>query len=70
LGHADSFWAWALANYAMPKQDAPKGFYEQYRESREKKRVKVAEQRMDENIEAGGQRGKSLQRVLKEWGMK
>jgi phage FluMu gp28-like protein len=34
LGHADSFWAWALANYAIPKQGAKKGFYEQYREKR------------------------------------
>ena len=31
-GHADSFWAWALANAAMPRQGRKKGFYEQYRE--------------------------------------
>jgi phage FluMu gp28-like protein len=33
-GHADGFWAWALANYAIPKQAATKSFYEQYREKR------------------------------------
>jgi phage FluMu gp28-like protein len=69
-GHADSFWAWALANYAMPNQAAVKGFYEQYRESREKKLVGAAKQRTDESAEAGRQRGKSLNRVLREMGMR
>jgi phage FluMu gp28-like protein len=68
LGHADSFWAWALANYAIPKQAAAKGFYEQYRESREKKRI-AAEQGKSESAEAGIRRGKSLNRVLREMGM-
>lgn len=34
LGHADGFWAWALANYAIPKQTAKKGFYDQFHEKR------------------------------------
>jgi phage FluMu gp28-like protein len=64
LGHADSFWAWALANYAIPKQGAAKGFYDQYREKRArdgkvKSEVPAAEPR----------KGKSLGRVLREMGM-
>jgi phage FluMu gp28-like protein len=69
-GHADSFWAWALANYAIPKQAAAKGFYEQYRESRDKKRVVTTEQGTGEGADARRQRGKSLQRVLREMGMR
>jgi len=34
-GHADGFWAWALANSAFPKKGARKDFYEQYREKRD-----------------------------------
>jgi phage FluMu gp28-like protein len=33
-GHADGFWALALANSAIPKQGEKKGFYEQHREKR------------------------------------
>ena len=69
-GHADSFWAWALANYAIPKQAAVKGFYEQYRENRDKKRVVAVEKGAGESTDAGMQRGKSLQRVLREMGMR
>jgi phage FluMu gp28-like protein len=68
-GHADSFWAWALANYAIPKQSAVKGFYEQYRESRNKNRVAVAERETGESAGAGRRQGKSLSRALREWGM-
>jgi site-specific DNA-adenine methylase len=69
LGHADSFWAWALANYAIPKQTAAKGFYEQYREIREKKRVTAAGQGTGESAESGSRRGKPLNKVLRKWGM-
>jgi phage FluMu gp28-like protein len=63
LGHADSFWAWALANYAIPKQGAAKGFYEQYREKRTR-----AEKAGGGEVET--KKPKSLNRVLKEWAMK
>jgi phage FluMu gp28-like protein len=66
LGHADSFWAWALANYAIPKHSAAKGFYEQYREKREKGN---AERLRDDSADAGRQKGKSLSRALREFGM-
>jgi phage FluMu gp28-like protein len=66
MGHADSFWAWALANHAIPKQTAAKGFYEQYRE---KKRI-ATEQGRSESAGAGMQRAKSLNRVLREMGMR
>jgi phage FluMu gp28-like protein len=69
MGHADSFWAWALANYAIPKQDARKGFYEQYRESRERKRVAADEQGTAESAASGRRRGKSAQSVLREMGV-
>ena len=63
-GHADSFWAWALANYAIPKQPAVKGFYEQYREKRDgavKAKSEVPSSEMA--------KGKSLRRVLHEMGL-
>jgi phage FluMu gp28-like protein len=66
LGHADSFWAWALANYAIPKEAATKGFYEQYRE---KKCVEAAEQGKSDSAETGRRQGKSVQRVLREMGL-
>jgi phage FluMu gp28-like protein len=68
MGHADSFWAWALANYAIPKQGAAKSFYEQYREKREA--AKKATPVQGDTPESGIRRGKSLNRVLREWGMK
>jgi hypothetical protein len=34
MGHADKFWALALANHAIPRGTAAKGFYQQYREKR------------------------------------
>jgi hypothetical protein len=65
MGHADSFWAWALANYAIPKQRAVKGFYEQYREKR------VGAEKVQSEVPAAEPRkGKSLGRVLREMGMK
>jgi phage FluMu gp28-like protein len=65
MGHADSFWAWALANYAIPKQAVAKGFYDQYRE----KRV-GAEKVKSEVSETEPRKGKSLGRVLREMGMR
>jgi len=61
LGHADSFWAWALANHAMPSGKEVKGFYQQYRDKRTGNK--------DEDNGAGRQRGKSLNRVLRGWGI-
>jgi phage FluMu gp28-like protein len=65
LGHADSFWAWALANYAIPKQTARKDFYEQHRERRLAASV---EKRGNTHAETDDQprRGKSLNRVMRE----
>jgi phage FluMu gp28-like protein len=65
LGHADGFWAWALANYAMPRQGAAKSFYEQYHEKRAGSAVAKENPGGDEPV-----RGKSAHRVLREWGMK
>ena len=59
-GHADGFWAWALANYAIPKAGARKGFYRQYRERR-------AAASDGATTEHAGRRGKSLSPALREW---
>jgi phage FluMu gp28-like protein len=59
LGHADSFWAWALANHAIPGGSAVKGFYQQHREKRAAKNEVVSPEQ---------KKGKSLHRVLREWG--
>jgi hypothetical protein len=71
-GHADSFWAWALANYAIPKENARKGFYAQRRERRESIILKTQQQNViKENPvaqERTSQRGKSLNRLMREWG--
>ncbi|MDR2535182.1 MAG: hypothetical protein LBD29_04010 [Treponema sp.] len=64
-GHADSFWAWALANYAIPRKTAVKGFYEQYREKRE-----GAEKITSRGPVTERAKGKPVNRVLREWGMK
>jgi phage FluMu gp28-like protein len=68
-GHADSFWAWALANHAVSKQGtAVKGFYEQYREKRNAGLLKT----QGDTAGAGSnapeqprQRGKSAAAVLR-----
>jgi phage FluMu gp28-like protein len=72
MGHADSFWAWALANYAIPKQDVKKGFYEQHREKR-----LAAETAKHSNTTAAPtgadeqpKRGKSASRLLREMGLR
>jgi phage FluMu gp28-like protein len=50
-GHADSFWAWALANHAITPEGDHAGFYQQWREKKDKsegtdeiKRTKSREQ--------------------------
>jgi phage FluMu gp28-like protein len=66
-GHADSFWAWALANSAVPKQGARKGFYEQYRE-RKQRNAGIVE---TEVVDAGAPpRGKSLYSALRSVGIR
>ncbi|MCL2556860.1 MAG: hypothetical protein FWE09_00110 [Treponema sp.] len=62
-GHADGFWAWALANRAIPRAGARKGFYQQRRESR------LAESGDGGAPQAERRRGKSLGRALRDWGL-
>lgn len=73
-GHADSFWAWALANNAMPKQGAKKGFYQQHREKREAELKKLQGDIVDDRgaspATAKPMRGKSADRVLRDMGLK
>ncbi|MDR1073000.1 MAG: hypothetical protein LBL45_04910, partial [Treponema sp.] len=67
FGHADSFWAWALANYAItPLKEAGPNFYKKWREKREQelKGEKVAAASTDAS--AKPLRGKSRDRVLRE----
>jgi phage FluMu gp28-like protein len=67
FGHADSFWAWALANYAItPLKEAGPNFYKKWREKREQelKGEKGAAASVDAS--AKPLRGKSRDRVLRE----
>jgi phage FluMu gp28-like protein len=65
-GHSDSFWAWALADYAVPKQPARKGFYQQHHE---KRFAVTAEQSSGAEVEKP-RHGKTLNRALREMGLK
>jgi phage FluMu gp28-like protein len=59
-GHADSFWAWALANHAVIEGNSAKGgFYGQWREKREREKE-------PETVPVRA-RGKSYERLMKEW---
>ena len=71
MGHADSFWAWALANYAIPRSSATerKGFYRQYREKRTGT-VSTPKSAVAEPVERERPKGKSLRRALREMGLK
>ena len=74
-GHADSFWAWALANYAVVgKQFAKEGFYQQWKREQESK-LNGLVQKPDIPAEAAvsgsvRQKGKSLDRLLRNWATK
>ncbi|MDR1903943.1 MAG: hypothetical protein LBQ88_16870 [Treponema sp.] len=67
LGHADSFWAWALANYAIsPVKDAGPNFYKKWHEKREQEQNGGKEAAASADIPAKPMRGKSRDRVLRE----
>jgi phage FluMu gp28-like protein len=62
-GHADSFWAWCLANHAViHTAKSGTGFYQQWREKREKKQ-EPAEEKKSPAVQS---RGKSREQVLKD----
>jgi phage FluMu gp28-like protein len=66
-GHADSFWAWALANHAViGAVDARPNFYKRWREKREHEQKCEKETAAAADISAKPVRGKSRDRVLKE----
>ena len=66
-GHADSFWAWALANYAViPVNAARPNFYKKWHEKREQELKGEKEAAAPADISAKPLRGKSRDRVLKE----
>jgi len=66
MGHADSFWALALAIYAIPKVNV-KGFYDQYRE---KRNAAVADMQGDIVDAPAPRRGKSASAVMSKMGLK
>ena len=69
MGHADKFWAWALANHAIPKGEIKKGFYDQHREKRLAAATKQSSSPSSGQNEAP-RRGKSAERVLREMGLR
>jgi phage FluMu gp28-like protein len=71
-GHADSFWAWALANHAVSKQGAAvKGFYEQIREKKNAGLLKSQSvPAVAVNIPEPRQRGKTAAQVLRKMGLR
>ena len=60
-GHADSFWAWALANYAAEGKNRSINFYDQWARS---KRQTIELSDAQAQAESSVKRGKSLQSVL------
>jgi phage FluMu gp28-like protein len=61
-GHADSFWAWALANYAITQTTGSSpGFYQQLQAKKEGKLKETSAK------PAGRKRGKSLAAVERSW---
>lgn len=67
-GHADSFWAWALANHAATAQSGTPNFYDEY--ARKKKAVVVNSNNTEELLKNPQQpltrkRGESLATVLR-----
>ena len=67
-GHADSFWAWALANHAATAQSGTPNFYDEY--ARKKKAIVVNSDHTEELLKNPQQpltrkRGESLATVLR-----
>lgn len=65
-GHADSFWAWALANYAATEKVQTRNFYDEY--SRKKNNAVVNCNQEETSIQTSDltiRRGKSLQTILR-----
>jgi phage FluMu gp28-like protein len=69
-GHADSFWAWALANSAVPKAGVKEDFYAQWRKKRNAETAIVKGEITDDIKSAPVQKGKSANRLLRQMGMK
>jgi phage FluMu gp28-like protein len=66
FGHADSFWAWALANYAItPVKESGPNFYKKWHERREQEQRGEREAAVSAGPEKAV-RGKSRDRVLRE----
>jgi phage FluMu gp28-like protein len=66
FGHADSFWAWALANYAItPVAEAAPNFYKKWHDKRDRE-LKGEKEAAAAEISAKPLRGKSRDRVLRE----
>jgi phage FluMu gp28-like protein len=70
MGHADSFWAWALANYAIPKQNAKKGFYEQHRDKRNAEMSAMQSDIVDNPAVEAPRRGRTANQVMKKMGLR
>jgi phage FluMu gp28-like protein len=66
-GHADSFWAWALADLATPRNEK-KGFYEQRRERQNANVRQLQSDIVDAPVQRN--RGMSESQVLKKMGLK
>jgi phage FluMu gp28-like protein len=65
-GHADSFWAWALANHAVIKNaKARPGFYQKWREKREGGSAGKTENKSTEDKGAVQKRGKSAEQAVR-----
>ena len=70
-GHADGFWAWALANSAIPRHDTKKGFYEQYREKRNRtETTSLQSDIVDAPAAERPNKGKSAAQVMRKMGLK
>jgi phage FluMu gp28-like protein len=66
-GHADSFWAWALANHAViGAANTSPNFYKKWREKREQEEKSEKDAAASMVVSAKPLRGKSRDRVLRE----
>lgn len=58
-GHADSFWAWALANHAITGvQNVKQGFYQQLKEKKKRRKQKETKPK-----------GKTYNQLMRDWGI-
>lgn len=70
-GHADSFWAWTLANYAVTGTRTEKeGFYQQLKKKKEAAKKGIIEHVNKDDEPAVRKKGKTYAQLMRDWDKK